>query len=130
MLLFHGGFMAAGFLLMTAGASMAKFLRNKRWWLRAHQRMGLAGSCSVVIGFVMAYGMVSLFDGDHLSVPHAYLGVTSFIIAILTPALGLMQFRFPAKAMTIRVVHRWSGRATIIMLSITIISGLLHAGII
>lgn len=126
----HAGFMAVAFILMLAGAVIVRFFKKKRWWLTAHRRMGLAGSVGVTIGVAGAFVMVSLFEGSHLSVPHTYIGVISFLSALLTPTLGIMQFRLWQRAASIRTIHRWSGWMTIILMTTTIISGLVHAGII
>ncbi|HEU19346.1 MAG TPA: hypothetical protein ENO00_08245 [Deltaproteobacteria bacterium] len=126
----HAGFMAAAIILMMSGAVIVRFFKEKRWWLTVHRRTGLAGSFCVIIGFAGAFAMVSLFEGSHLSVPHAYIGLISFLIALLTPALGIMQFRLRHQAASIRKMHRLSGWTTLLLMSTAIASGLVHAGII
>lgn len=130
MIVYHAVLMTAGFLLMTTGAAIATLMRKKRWWLTAHKRAGYAGVTFVLSGMIMALYMISLSGGEHFTVVHAYLGLLSIFCAVLSPTLGRMQFIFRQNAATIRPLHRWSGRITIIMFFVTIISGLVHAGII
>jgi hypothetical protein len=130
MLIVHAGFMITGFIIVTTGALIAKFMRGGKWWLKAHRRLGMSGAVCVFAGFVMAYIMVSLYDGDHFGVRHAYMGLLSMLFAFLTPILGALQFRLREYASVIRIMHRWSGRTTILAMLLTIISGLFHANII
>lgn len=130
MIWFHAGFMTAALIFMTTGVVIVKFLKKKRWWMKAHRSVGLIGSVCVIIGFVGAFVMVSRFEGSHLSVPHAYIGVITFLSVLLTPTLGITQFRLRQRAASIRNMHRRSGWITFILMFVTIISGLAHAGII
>lgn len=130
MLIVHAGCMITGFTIVTTGAMVAKFLRARTWWLKVHRRLGLTGPLCVFVGFVMAYIMVSFYDGDHFAVRHAYMGLLSVLFAFMTPILGILQFRLIEYASVIRVMHRWSGRITVLVMLVTIISGLIFANII
>jgi len=130
MIVYHALFMTVGFLLMTTGVIIAMLMRKKKWWLTAHKRTVYAGVTFVLLGLITALYMVSLHEGEHFAVLHANLGLLSVFCAVLTPTLGRMQFIFRQKAGTIRLMHRWSGRITMIILFVTILSGLIHAGII
>jgi hypothetical protein len=130
MLIVHAGCMITGFTIVTTGALIAKFMRGRTWWLKAHRRLGMIGPLCVCAGFVMAYIMVSLYDGDHFGVRHAYMGLLSVFFVFLTPILGVLQFRLREYASVIRIMHRWSGRTAILVMLLTIISGLFHANII
>ena len=130
MLIVHAGFMITGFIIVTAGALIAKFMRGETWWLKTHRRLGIIGPLCVFTGFVMAYIMVSLYDGNHFGVRHAFMGLLSVFFVFLTPILGMLQFRLREYAAIIRTMHRWSGRTTILVMLLTIISGLVHANII
>jgi hypothetical protein len=130
MFVYHAVLMTGGFLCMTTGVIIAVLMRKKRWWLTAHTRAGHAGATFVLLGLITAVYMVSLYEGEHFAVLHAYLGLLSVFCAVLTLTLGRMQFIYRQRIATIRPVHRWSGRITIIILFVTILSGLVHAGII
>jgi hypothetical protein len=53
---------------------------------------------------------------------HAYLGAGVFAFLIVTPILGIFQFRSKDKRM--HIIHRWSGRITIVLILFTIIAGI------
>ena len=126
----HGGFMMAGFSLMTGGVVIARFLRKKRFWLRAHKALGLSGALSISLGFLTALYMVSGFGGEHFAVPHADAGVVTVFLSVITPALGWLQFVFRSRAAVIRTWHRWSGVVALLLAFITILSGLVQAGVL
>ena len=126
----HAGAMGAGFLFMAAGAGIAGFYRRERWWLTAHKTFGMTGSFVMLLGLVAAYWMVDQNGSGHLRVPHAWGGLTMILLAFITPALGQLQFKIREKAGQLREKHRWSGRITLIVGLVTILSGLLAAGII
>lgn len=130
MIILHGGFMTVALLLMAAGAVTARFMKKKRWWLKAHRFLETAGYASLLAGLLAAVVMVSLFSGTHLALPHAWLGLIIVIGATGTFTMGLLQFRMPERARSIRPLHRWSGRITIALLTINILSGLTLIGII
>ena len=127
---FHAGAMTMGVLLMYAGAGVARFQRQQRWWLKAHRIAGMTGCSMVLLGMVAAILMVNHSGSGHFKVPHAGGGLTMILLALVTPALGLMQFKFREKTKLFRVTHRWSGRITLIIGLLAILSGLRAAGII
>lgn len=127
---FHVGFMLTATGLLLAGISVAMFLRRKRWWLKAHRRTVLTGAATMAVGFLSAILLVTTSGQPHFGHPHTWLGGVTLTGIVLTPALGFSQFRFPAHVQTIRRVHRWSGRLTIIMALVTIIFGLMFTGIL
>jgi hypothetical protein len=129
--LIHAALMAAGFLLVFSALIVAMTQRRKRWWLKIHKAIGLTGGSLLLLGAVTAVAAVaSTPGGHHFRTPHTWLGVLTVSAAIITPALGLLQFRIPQKAGTIRVVHRLFGRLLNLMIPIAIFLGLRVAEII
>jgi hypothetical protein len=126
----HAGAMGAGFLMMVAGAGIARFQRQQRWWLKAHKTFGLAGSFVILLGMVAAFFMVDKGGSGHVRVPHAWVGLAMVYLAFMTPVLGQLQFKVREKAKQLREKHRWSGRITLIVGPVAILSGLRTAGII
>ena len=125
LLLLHAGFMIIGFLSMVTGASAAMFMRRKRWWLRFHKGAGFFGVFCVLSGFVAAVSMIAISAGEHFRITHHYFGLITAVVAILTPLLGIVQFKVKDQAARIRAIHRWSGRFTLLMAFVTVVSGLL-----
>jgi hypothetical protein len=129
--LIHAALMAAGFLLVLSTLIVAMTQRRKRWWLKIHKAIGLTGGTFMVLGAITAVAAVaSTPEGHHLRTPHTWFGVLAVAVAIITPALGLLQFRIPQKAATLRVVHRIFGRLLNLMAPIVMLLGLLVAEII
>jgi uncharacterized membrane protein len=133
MLLFfiHATLMALGFMLVFLALVVAMTQRKKRWWLKRHKAIGLTGGSLILLGAIAAIAAVaSTPEGNHLRTPHTWLGVLTVLAAIITPTLGLLQFRIPKKVGTIRVVHRLSGRLLNLMSPIAVFLGLRVAEII
>lgn len=129
--LIHAALMTAGFLFFLSALIVAMTQRRKRWWLKIHKAFGLTGGSLLLLGAIVAVAAVaSTPEGRHLRTPHTWLGVLTISVAIITPALGLLQFRIPQKAATIRVYHRLFGRLLNLMAPIAILLGLLVAEII
>jgi hypothetical protein len=53
---------------------------------------------------------------------HAVL--MAIIFVLMTPIWGYAQFKSVSEAVKIRTIHRWSGRITLALILINIISGL------
>jgi uncharacterized membrane protein len=121
---YHAVLMIMGLLLLSTGMLIARYMKNRHWWLRAHKMMGISGAIVVISGLVMAIYMVSLSTGVHFRVPHAYLGPIIIIFVVMTPILGYAQFKSVSEAVKIRTIHRWSGRITLALILLNIISGL------
>jgi uncharacterized membrane protein YfcA len=124
----HAGCMLAGLSLLSAGAATARLMRDKGWWLRVHRRLGSAGTLCVLLGFMAALYMVSRQTGQHFSVPHAWLGLVTILVVLCTYTAGATQFK--RKTAGVRSLHRWSGRVTLVLLFLTVLSGLFQAGIL
>ena len=130
LLYIHAGFMLAGFFSMTTGAVAAIFLRRSRWWLRLHKTAGILGVLSVLIGLAAVIFMIALSGGEHFNVTHAYIGAMTVVFAAVTPVLGALQFKVKSHSAKIRIMHRWSGRFTLMFAIITIATGLRIFGIL
>ena len=130
LLYFHAGFMLAGFFSMMSGATVAMFLRRKRWWLRFHKAFGILGAVSVLFGLAAVVSMITFSGGEHFEGAHMYLGAVTGVFVFITPLLGTLQFKVQGYSGEIRVMHRWSGRFTLVFAVITIISGLQLVGIV
>jgi hypothetical protein len=121
---YHAVLMITGLLLLSTGMLIARYMKNRHWWLKAHKTMGISGAIVAISGLVMAMYMVSLSTGVHFRVPHAYLGSIIIIFVVMTPILGYAQFKSVSEAVKIRTIHRWSGRITLVLILLNILSGL------
>jgi len=126
----HVLFMIAGLLAMTAGVGVARFLRRKRWWLKIHRTAGITGAICLGAGFAAAVVMVSQSGDGQFKVPHAWLGLATVLCTVAAPILGHLQFKIRAKLRQLRLWHRRTGYAALILTMISVLSGLTVAGII
>jgi len=124
LLYLHAVFMLAAVGFMLAGIKIAMSFRRTRWWFKIHRRVGFTGVAAMAVGFIFAVLMVSFSHSQHFGSPHTWLGVLTFLSAILTLASGFSVFLFPVRAATLRRVHRWLGRFTAVAAIITVLFGL------
>jgi len=126
----HAGMMSVGTILMSVGATIVWFMKNRRWWLRWHRIMGVSGICAFICGLAGAVIMISVSGGPHFRMPHTYLGLMAVFSATATLSLGFMMFIIRKKAAKIRSIHRWLGRSSLALALISISTGLIISGII
>lgn len=130
LLFYHAGLVIAGFIVAAAGITVARYMKRKSWWLATHRGLASAGIFLILSGIIVAIIKVKLRGGSHLAFPHAYVGAAIFVFALLTPLLGVLQFRIRQQAARIRIMHRWSGRLLILLLALNVLSGLIITGVI
>ncbi|UCF07752.1 MAG: hypothetical protein JSW28_08950, partial [Thermoplasmata archaeon] len=128
--LFHASLLTVGFLLMLAGVIVAKFQKKKRWRIEVHKWLGVSGSIISLAGIILGFVMVTMTSGEHFRVPHAYLGVLAAVFIILSPVLGIAQFKIKKNKARVRMIHRWVGRIAVTAMLINILAGLSLVGII
>jgi hypothetical protein len=129
--LIHAALMGAGFVLALSGMVLAMTQRRRRWWLRVHRIVGLAGTSSMLFGVAAAVAAVAaLPKAHHFESPHTWIGALTVALAAGASALGLLQFRIPAKAASLRMFHRLAGRLVNLTAPIAIVLGLAAAEII
>jgi hypothetical protein len=126
----HVLFMTTGFLAMTAGVGIARFLRRKHWWLKIHRVVGITGAVCLSAGVAAAVVMVSQSGDGQFKIPHAWLGLTTVLCALAAPALGHLQFKIRSKMQQLRLWHRRTGYAALLLTMFSVLSGLVVAGII
>ncbi|MBN1761761.1 MAG: hypothetical protein JW878_01610 [Methanomicrobia archaeon] len=127
---YHALLMTLGFILMMTGMLVARYLKARSWWLKAHKPLGVLGSLCALAGLFTAIFIVSQSTGIHFRVPHTYLGAITFIFVAMTPILGYAQLKVTDRRATIRAIHRWSGRITVVLMLITLLSGSALVGLI
>jgi len=125
----HAALLSAGLVVLVAGMFVAR-LRTQRWWMKGHRAVMLAGAALAATGLLYGYFMVQEATGMHLRVPHSFLGVLSLVMTLGMTASGLVVLRVARKHPSMRPVHRWAGRATILLLVLTVLSGLVQAGVL
>lgn len=119
----HSIFVSVGSVALAGGVLAARYRKNRRDWISLHKKMVLFGAASILAGLSVAAYMVSRYMETYfVQEPHAYLGASTFIFIVATPLLGIAQFRLKDKR--IRIIHRWSGRITLVLIIATILAGI------
>jgi len=129
----HAILMGVSFVLLFVGMFLPRYFKGKKWWLKTHRRIGIAGGVIGVVGVGIAVYMISRSTRIHLRVVHSYLGLATILLMIYMPLLGHFMLRIrgnPARAKRARAVHRWVGRLTLALMAATIVLGLFQAGIL
>ena len=122
---YHALLVLTGLVFMFAGMVTARYMKGKKWWLKAHKSLGLTGALFAVAGFIVAVYTVSIHLGVYLiSVLHAYIGIMALLLVVFTPIMGFMQFR--KKDKRISIIHRWSGRLAIALMLINATLGWMY----
>jgi hypothetical protein len=120
----HAGIMITGFIMVLSAVLIAAKARKKRWWLKTHKTIATVAGIAIFGGIVSAFILVTINTGEHFAKPHAFAGIFSFSIVLAALILGRLQFEFSKKVQMLRTVHRWIGRTSLLVLTITILSGL------
>ncbi len=101
-LLIHGLLMGAGFGLMTSAGVVSRFLKRKRWWLKGHRALGIAGTVTLVPVRRRRTSSWRYPPWVHLQEPHTWLGTTAIALSWTAPVLCLLAFRIRAHAVRLR----------------------------
>jgi len=127
MFYYHLGLMGTSFMVLFTGGFIARYGKRQRWWLRAHRGLACTGVILAMAGFA---AMFLGKEGGHFRTPHAWLGAVVLLMVFVTPVLGNLSFVMKGKAANLRTIHRWSGRATLTLMAVNLLSGLFLAGIL
>lgn len=126
----HAGLMTLGFICFLAGALFPVFREGRAGWIRYHQILASAGTLFALSAFAAAYLMVGYFGGPHVRVPHAVLGIVVVAMIVATFLLGFFRTRLKPYTLQAIAVHRWLGRILLLLMALTVISGLMTAGLL
>lgn len=122
--LIHAVLMGSAFVLLASGVFIVMRLRRQRWWFKTHRMLGVLGAVLMILGWIAAEVMLAGGGAGG----HVFVGLTAILLSVVTVGLGLLQFRIKKKP--IRIIHRWTGRATVVMQAANILLGLLLIGIL
>lgn len=115
---------------LLTGALIARFMKKKNWWLKAHRSIAITGVVLFLVALLAIALQITLTERAHLRVPHSWVGLTAFVFVLLTPTLGFLQFKVKNMTTKLRGLHRWSGRITISLMIINVVLGLLLIGVL
>lgn len=129
---FHAASMGLAFVTMISAIVIARYFKTKKWWLKAHRTLNIIAVFFAVAGFVFAFFMVGASGGPHIRVLHAVFGILTLVLLLIMPVLGSAIFKTKDKnsIAKLKKAHRYLGRTTALMVTITVVAGLVFAGIL
>ncbi len=127
----HAFLMIMALLLMLDSIFVARFLKE-RWkkFLMIHKYAGWIGVVFGILGIFTAFLMISESGRSHLGAPHAFLGLLTLITLISSPILGHLHFKFIKETRRLKLIHIIVSWVVVALWVITIISGLIIAGVL
>ena len=116
-------------ILLIISVFIARNKLKDALWLPKHKTIGLVVLGVLLIGFGVAFYMVSLGPKGHFTVGHSYFGLVAIILVILVPVVGWTMLKLP-KIRVLRKIHVWAGRLTITLMIIAGALGLTLVGLL
>lgn len=133
-IILHLIFMGLFLLLAAAGIITARYFKKRNPnWMKIHKLLMISGLSSAIIGISWIIFVVQSEQGIHFYAPHTFLGLGTFILALTAPILGIL---FTSKKTDknlkpiLRRFHRIIGWISLILIFITVLTGLLLSGIL
>jgi hypothetical protein len=121
----HAGVMTSAFVILILTAILQRIFKTKNWRLRYHKLLGGLTAIVVLIGFSIAFYMVSTYSATHFNVPHAYVGLISIISSILVSIIGYERSLWKTNRTGFRKIHISIAVITAAIMILTIIMGLM-----
>ena len=110
-----------GVISILSAAYVIRFKKEKKWRIKRHQQLVLLGVTLILTGVsIMLFGKES--DGqDHFSVPHAFGGIFTFLLLIITMTLAKLGMRGQKKFIKL---HKIFAKISLIVLLLVSFVGL------
>ncbi len=125
----HAVLMSTSFTALLSGIVISRFYFKKKWRYKTHRKLGITAGITGVTGLVLAITMVQISSGAHLTSLHTISGAATGLLLILTPLAGL-HIRRSKKKKQMKLSHKTMGYITLILVTYTIVSGLIFTGIL
>jgi hypothetical protein len=123
--------LTAAFILMIFAMLVARYMKRKRWWLKAHRRTELTGVVLSVLGIISVEYLIMATTRAHFRISHSYLGAAAIVFLVLAPVFGRLYLKAKAKRKPFfKMFHRWVGRTALLLTLAAVVYGLLQIQII
>jgi heme A synthase len=122
--------MVIGIIFIIVGFYIARTKKAQKWWLKTHHLLVIIGWLLMVVAFTIAWIMVGSVSTIHFRVLHGYAGITTISLFIIAIILGVVITKIKKQSLPTRKSHRWIARITILIALITVLSGILTAGLL
>ena len=124
----HGILMASSFIAMSAAISLSLGRKGKKGTFQTHRGLGIYAASAGITALLIAFTMVQLSGGSHMSGFHAYMGVVTILLLAVTPLFMILKKARTRKSL--RKTHKILGFTTLFFMGINLYSGLNMMGII
>ena len=101
----HAGVMTSAFIILVVTAILQRLFKSKNWRLKGHKILGGLSAIVVLIGFGIAFYMVSTYSATHFNVAHAYVGLLAIILSILVSIIGYERNLWKTNRTGFRRIH-------------------------
>jgi hypothetical protein len=115
----HILFMVTAAVLVVSAAIIAR--RKKTGWFVRHRRMAPLGALSALLAFAAEFIFKSVMHYPHIKSPHAFAGVISLVLLIITPTFGTLIASDPK---AYRELHKTLGKITSVAVVLTALMGI------
>lgn len=123
---YHATLMTTGAITFVAIYFMHDLKRRDRpRWTKVHHALVSVGAGCAITGLSIGFYMVSLLGQGHLRVLHAFVGVTTLTVIFTSLSLGTAYHYTKRLKRRTRMPHMVMGGATIVMVVVTVITGLM-----
>ena len=124
-----------GFLFFSiSGIITARYYKKRTSnWLKNHKLLMITGLGSGLLGIAWIVYVIQVDVGIHFTVPHHFLGAITVLIALSAPILGFKLMSRKTKNTikpTLRKIHKWVGGLSLLLVLVTVLTGLSLFGII
>jgi hypothetical protein len=124
---YHATLMTISTVMFVATYFSLAFKRQRRkWWMEAHHYTGTAAVLTAVAGLGIAFHMIGALGQGHLRIAHSYIGALTLTVGLVALAVGSVFIGVKALKRATRRPHILFGALGIVMMVITVISGLMH----
>lgn len=125
----HAVLVAYCAILLIISVLIARNRSKDTLWLAKHKTIGIVVVGIMLIGFGVAFYLVSLGSKGHFTIGHSYFGLAAIILVGAVPTFGLIMLKVK-KVRVLRRIHVWAGRITITLMIIAGGLGLYYVGLI
>lgn len=133
-IILHMIFMLLFLFFSAAGIITARYFKKRNpKWMKIHKLFMISGVSSAIAGISWIVFVVQSKQGIHFYAPHTFLGLGTFILALTAPILGIL---FTGKKTNknlkpiLRKFHKIIGWIVLILIFVTVSTGLLLSGIL
>lgn len=129
----HAALMLTGLILVGIAIIIARKKKIITKWVVKHKFIAIFGVFSCLAGLGLGIRMVGENFNNHINTIHSVFGLISICLLSTTPIIGQSIFwaakqknKSIKKIRSIRLIHKWLGRTSLLVVLVTIILGVIR----